>query len=95
MRTTGRFGMRLWHLFGALELLVSLTTQFALGRRKLTPYLSIVAAVSSAIDYKLTFAKTYNSAAESEEATRQCHKRSAQRVLKQLLANGGRSWAHC
>lgn len=55
----------------------------------LTTLSSLAAAVTSAIDYKLTFAKTYNSAAESEEATSECHKRSAKRVLKGLLANGG------
>lgn len=47
------------------------------------------AAVLSAIDYKITFAKRYNSEDEGSEATSQCHSRSAKRVLKALLANGG------
>lgn len=42
-----------------------------------------------AIDYKVTFAKTYPSPDATDEATSECHKRSAQRVLKALLANGG------
>lgn len=42
-----------------------------------------------AIDYKLTFAKSYSSAEASQEATSKCHIRSAHRVLKALLANGG------
>lgn len=41
------------------------------------------------IDYKWTFAKNYPSAEASEEATSRCHERSARRVLKALLANGG------
>lgn len=47
------------------------------------------AAILSAIDYKMTFLKTYESEEESEEATSQCHTRSARRVLRALLANGG------
>jgi aarF domain-containing kinase len=51
--------------------------------------------VLGAIDYKLTFAKTYPSEEASQEATSQCHERSARRVLKALLANGGISlWSH-
>ena len=47
------------------------------------------AAILSAIDYKRTFAKTYASGDHENEARSQCHTRSAQRVLKALLANGG------
>ncbi|KAI0699217.1 ABC1-domain-containing protein [Cytidiella melzeri] len=47
------------------------------------------AAVLSAIDYKWTFAKSYESPKESGDATKECHKRSADRVLRALLANGG------
>ncbi|KAL1945968.1 hypothetical protein VTO73DRAFT_1970 [Trametes versicolor] len=47
------------------------------------------AAILGAIDYKLTFAKTYESDVEKSEAYSECHTRSAQRVLKALLANGG------
>ncbi|KAI0737629.1 ABC1-domain-containing protein [Daedaleopsis nitida] len=47
------------------------------------------AAVLGAIDYKLTFAKTYESEEERSEAYSECHTRSAQRVLTALLANGG------
>lgn len=44
-----------------------------------------------AIDYKRTFAKTYADEKEQLEAYSKCHKRSAERVLKALLANGGTS----
>lgn len=47
------------------------------------------AAVLGVLDYKLTFWKTYPSEEASQEATSQCHTRSARRVLKALLANGG------
>ncbi|KAH9839449.1 ABC1-domain-containing protein [Rhodofomes roseus] len=47
------------------------------------------AAILSAIDYKITFAKSHASDDTKREATSQCHKRSAERVLKALLANGG------
>ncbi len=47
------------------------------------------AAILGAIDYKLTFAKTYNSEEERHDAYSECHSRSAKRVLKALLANGG------
>ncbi|KAJ3553707.1 hypothetical protein NM688_g3469 [Phlebia brevispora] len=47
------------------------------------------AAVESAIDYKLTFREKYDSQEDRNEATSQCHTRSAKRVLKALLANGG------
>lgn len=42
-----------------------------------------------AIDYKRTFAQTYEDEKEQLEAYSRCHKRSAERVLKALLANGG------
>ncbi|KAF8482583.1 ABC1-domain-containing protein [Russula ochroleuca] len=47
------------------------------------------AAVLGAIDYKRTFAGTYASDDERLEAYSQCHLRSAKRVLRALLANGG------
>jgi aarF domain-containing kinase len=47
------------------------------------------AAILSAIDYKLTMVKNYKSVDEEGEAYSRCHTRSAQRVLKALLANGG------
>lgn len=47
------------------------------------------AAVFGVIDYKRTFAKTYASDEERLEAYSQCHLRSANRVLRALLANGG------
>lgn len=43
-----------------------------------------------AIDYKRTFAATYASDEERLEAYSQCHLRSANRVLRALLANGGK-----
>ncbi|KAL4073963.1 ABC1 family-domain-containing protein [Scleroderma citrinum] len=48
-----------------------------------------VAAIMGAIDYKQTFAVKYTSEEEKSLAYSQCHTRSAQRVLKALLANGG------
>ncbi|TBU26458.1 ABC1-domain-containing protein [Dichomitus squalens] len=47
------------------------------------------AAILGAIDYKMVFAKTYESEESRLEAYSQCHTRSAQRVLRALLANGG------
>ncbi|THH05523.1 hypothetical protein EW146_g9881 [Bondarzewia mesenterica] len=47
------------------------------------------AAVLGAIDYKRTFAKEYASEEEQLHEYSQCHLRSARRVLKALLANGG------
>lgn len=51
----------------------------------------IAAAVLGAIDYKRTFARTYVSEEERLEAYSGCHLRSAKRVLRALLANGGKS----
>jgi aarF domain-containing kinase len=51
----------------------------------------IAAAVLGVIDYKRTFAGTYASDDERIEAYSQCHLRSANRVLRALLANGGKS----
>jgi len=47
------------------------------------------AAIFGVIDYKRTFARTYASNEERGEAYSQCHLRSANRVLRALLANGG------
>ncbi|KAH8995740.1 ABC1-domain-containing protein [Lactarius akahatsu] len=47
------------------------------------------AAILGAIDYKRTFARTYTSDEERLEAYSECHLRSANRVLRALLANGG------
>ncbi|PFH51495.1 hypothetical protein AMATHDRAFT_142374 [Amanita thiersii Skay4041] len=47
------------------------------------------AAILGVIDYKWTFARTYQSEQESQAAYSRCHTRSAQRVLRALLANGG------
>lgn len=49
----------------------------------------IGAAIASAVDYKITMAKDYESTNEEKDAYSGCHTRSAQRVLKALLANGG------
>lgn len=49
----------------------------------------VEAAVLGAIDYKRTFAQTYADEKEQLQAYSRCHKRSAERVLKALLANGG------
>ncbi|KAF7981834.1 hypothetical protein HWV62_31359 [Athelia sp. TMB] len=48
-----------------------------------------VAAVLGAVDYKYTFAKTYESEDLEQKAYSDCHTRSAERLLKALLANGG------
>jgi len=47
------------------------------------------AAIFGVIDYKRTFARAYASDEEQGEAYSQCHLRSANRVLRALLANGG------
>ncbi|KIK67397.1 hypothetical protein GYMLUDRAFT_217651 [Collybiopsis luxurians FD-317 M1] len=47
------------------------------------------AAILGVIDYKLTFLKSYTSHEEQIAAYSQCHERSATRLLKALLANGG------
>ncbi|KAH6913980.1 atypical/ABC1/ABC1-B protein kinase [Coprinopsis sp. MPI-PUGE-AT-0042] len=47
------------------------------------------AAILGALDYKLLQFKGYDSDEESNRAWSECHSRSAQRVLKALLANGG------
>lgn len=51
--------------------------------------LSLGAAIASAVDYKLVMLKDYESPAEEVGAFSACHTRSARRVLKALLANGG------
>ncbi|CAO3665117.1 unnamed protein product [Rhizopus stolonifer] len=45
--------------------------------------------ISVAIDYKVTQSKSYSTQKELEEAKRQCHLRSAKRVLDGLLKLGG------
>ncbi|RDB16803.1 ABC1 family protein MCP2 [Hypsizygus marmoreus] len=47
------------------------------------------AAVLGTIDYKRTFARKYESDIERLQAYSDCHTRSAKRVLRALLANGG------
>ncbi|KAI0785656.1 ABC1 family-domain-containing protein [Abortiporus biennis] len=47
------------------------------------------AAVLGAIDYKKTLSIDYDSEEAKQEAYSECHRRSAKRVLKALLANGG------
>jgi hypothetical protein len=87
-----------WHVYIGAILATSGVGVIAFGNYR--PFrhtvLSIVrcsrvaqAAVLSVIDYKRTFAKNYLSKEDEVEATSQCHTRSARRVLKALLANGG------
>jgi aarF domain-containing kinase len=52
-------------------------------------YRFVVAATLGAVDYKLTFARSYDSEEARLQAYSQCHTRSAKRVLNSLLANGG------
>jgi len=47
------------------------------------------AAIIGAVDYKKTLGKEYETEDAHNEALSQCHKRSAERVLRALLANGG------
>ncbi|KAH8119414.1 ABC1-domain-containing protein [Phellopilus nigrolimitatus] len=47
------------------------------------------AVVLGAVDYKWTFAKNYGDEGKRMQAYSDCHTRSAHRVLKALLANGG------
>lgn len=51
--------------------------------------LFIGAAIVGAIDYKRTFAQTFESEENRLEAYSNCHTRSAKRLLRALLANGG------
>jgi len=48
-----------------------------------------VAVALGAYDYKRTLGSTYDSKDEEYEALGRCHKRTAERVLKVLQANGG------
>ena len=47
------------------------------------------AAVLSAIDYKITMLKSVGVENTEHDVYSECHTRSAKRVLKALLANGG------
>lgn len=47
------------------------------------------AAILSAIDYKITMLKSYGTEDTEHDVYLECHTRSAKRVLKALLANGG------
>ncbi|KAF9475536.1 ABC1-domain-containing protein [Pholiota conissans] len=47
------------------------------------------AAITSAVDYKIIMATSYPSTEQEKNAWSDCHLRSAERVLKALLANGG------
>jgi hypothetical protein len=47
------------------------------------------AVVPSAIDYKRTLWKDYDSETSRQAALSECHTRSAKRVLRAMLANGG------
>lgn len=49
----------------------------------------VEAAVLGAIDYKMIMSATYETQEALDEAYSKCHKRSAERLLKALLANGG------
>ncbi|KNZ77750.1 ABC1 family protein C15C4.02 [Termitomyces sp. J132] len=59
------------------------------GRRRLGDVRVGIAAILNAVDYKTTFARTYATDADYGQALSECHTRSAQRVLRALLANGG------
>lgn len=47
------------------------------------------AVIASAVDYKLTYAREYEYEDARVNAESECHSRSAQRVLRALIANGG------
>ncbi|KIY50358.1 ABC1-domain-containing protein [Fistulina hepatica ATCC 64428] len=47
------------------------------------------AAVLGIVDYKWTFSRTYESDEQRKKEYSKCHSRSAHRLLKALLANGG------
>jgi len=49
------------------------------------------AAIFSGFDYKATMVRTYDSVEHEAKAYSECHTRSAKRVLKALLANGGQA----
>jgi hypothetical protein len=47
------------------------------------------AVVPSAVDYKRTLSKDYDSETSRQAAMSECHTRSAKRILRVMLANGG------
>ena len=51
------------------------------------------AVVPSAIDYKRTLWKDYDSEASRQVALSECHTRGANRVLRAMLANGGKFYS--
>lgn len=55
----------------------------------------IILAHVGAIDYKWTFAKSYEDDQTKLQAYSDCHTRSAIRVLGALLANGGKYYYPC
>lgn len=95
--TTTYDGQRINGLYITLVLLIGGVGYVAYHRETLlhvgyaTTRVTRIAAATfqGAWDYHNTFKKTYPTKEEQLEAYSQCHTRSAQRVLKALLANGG------
>jgi len=95
--TTTHDGQRINGIYITLALLVSGVGYAAYHRETLlhvgyaTTRVTRIATATfqGAWDYHNTFKKTYPTNEEQLEAYSQCHTRSARRVLKALLANGG------
>jgi len=96
-RTATQDGQRISRRYITLVLLIGGVGYVAYHREALlhvgcaTTRVTRIAAATfhGAWDYHNTFKKTYSTKEEQLEAYSQCHTRSAQRVLKALLANGG------
>jgi aarF domain-containing kinase len=95
--TTTHDGQRISGLYITLVLLIGGVGYVAYHREALlhvgyaTTRVTRIAAATfqGAWDYHNTFKKAYSTKEEQLEAYSQCHTRSAKRVLKALLANGG------
>ncbi|KAJ6625621.1 ABC1-domain-containing protein [Mycena sp. CBHHK59/15] len=84
-----------WVIYPAILLVTSGTVWFAYKPIRhsvlagVRCYRVVAAACLGVVQYKSTFAKSYASEEDRLRAVSECHTRSAQYVLKALLANGG------
>ncbi|KAJ7901862.1 ABC1 family-domain-containing protein [Mycena olivaceomarginata] len=87
-----------WIVYSSILLVTSGTAYFAYKPIRhsvfagIRCYRVVESACLSVIDYKITFAQLDKKSASEEDrllAVSECHKRSAHRTLKALLANGG------
>lgn len=91
MRTINRLDIPCLLLYGAQGLVVSCSpmTYHSESTVLKPPDCSLGAAIAGAIDYKIMMSKNYEDEQAEDQAWSECHTRSAKRVLKALLANGG------